>query len=394
MMIERQLLPVVESMLSRQAAVGLLGPRQIGKTTLALVIAASRPSIYLDLESPTDRKKLTDAELYLPQHQDKLVILDEIQRAPDLFQILRGIIDKGRREGRRTGRFLVLGSASLDLLQQSSESLAGRISYAELGGLTALEIDEDRFTQNRLWFRGGFPESFMAEDDVGSVEWREDFIRTYLERDIPLLGPRIPAETLRRFWTMLAHNQGMMVNAARLAAGLGVSGQTIGRYLDLLCDLLLVRKLQPWLSNIGKRMVKSPKVYVRDSGIVHRLLGIDDPEALQGHPVVGASWEGFVIETLISAAPRHTEAYFYRTAVGAEIDLVLKLPGNRLWAIEIKRNLAPKIGKGFYHACETLKPTAQYVVYPGPERYPLTSDLEVISLTDMAREVRDKGGWQ
>ncbi len=387
-MIIRQILPVIESMLSRQAAVGLLGPRQVGKTTLALQIAESRPSIYLDLESPADRKKLSDAELYLPQHEDKLVILDEIQRLPDLFQVLRGIIDKGRRHGKRSDRFLVLGSASLDLLQQSSESLAGRISYAELGGLTAVEVDEDQATQDRLWCRGGFPESFMADSDAGSVEWREDFIRTYLERDIPQLGPRIPAETLRRFWTMLAHNQGMTINAARMAAGLGVSGQTIGRYLDLLADLLLVRRLQPWLSNIGKRMVKSPKVYVRDSGIVHRLLGIGDQEALLGHPVVGASWEGFVIETLISAAPRHAEAYFYRTAAGAEIDLILKLPGNRLWAIEIKRNLAPKVEKGFRSACVDVKPNAQYVVYPGKERYPMKGDLEAISLVDMAREIR------
>ncbi len=386
-MIKRKLLPEIESMLSRQAAVGLLGPRQVGKTTLALQIAESRPSIYLDLESPSDREKLAQAELYLPQHEDKLVILDEIQRAPDVFQVLRGLIDQGRRKGKGTGRYLVLGSASQDLLQQSSESLAGRIAYAELGGLTALEVEEDRLIQDRLWLRGGFPESFLAKAEASSVAWREDFIRTYLERDIPKLGPRIPSETLRRFWTMLAHHQGMMINGARLAAALGVSGQTIGRYLDLLTDLLLVRKLQPWRSNAGKRMVKSPKVYVRDSGMVHRLLGIDDTEALLGHPVVGASWEGFVIETLISAIHGYPEAYFYRTAAGAEIDLVLNLPGNRRWAIEIKRSLTPKVGKGFHHGCVDINPDARFIVYPGKERYPITANLEAINLCDLAREI-------
>ncbi len=386
-MIQRKRLSQIESMLSRQAAVGLLGPRQVGKTTLALQIAESRPSLYLDLESPSDREKLANAELYLPRHEDKLVILDEIQRAPEVFQVLRGIIDQGRRKGRGTGRFLVLGSASQDLLQQSSESLAGRIAYAELGGLTALEVDADPLSQDRLWRRGGFPESFLAKDEKDSVAWREDFIRTYLERDIPQLGPRIPSETLRRFWTMLAHNQGMTINGARLAAALGVSGQTIGRYLDLLADLLLVRRLPPWRSNAGKRMVKSPKVYVRDSGMVHRLLGIEDHEALLGHPVAGASWEGFVIETLISAIQGYPDAYFYRTAAGAEIDLVLNLPGHRRWAIEIKRSLTPKAGKGFHHGCADVHPEAQFIVYPGKEHYPITADLAAIPLCDLARKI-------
>lgn len=373
--------------MSRQAAVGLLGPRQVGKTTLAIQIAKNHPSTYLDLESPADKAKLAEPELYLSRHADKLVILDEIQREPDLFQTLRGIIDKGRRTGRRTGRFLLLGSASLDLIRQSSESLAGRISYAELGGLTAVEVDDDRKTQDRLWFRGGFPESFLARSNAASDEWREDFIRTYLERDIPLLGPRIPATTLRRFWTMLAHSQGATINAARIASGLGVSGQTVGRYLDLLADLMLVRKLQPWHANAGKRLMKSPKIYVRDSGLVHRLLGIDTPDALYGHPVAGASWEGFVIETLISSAPRHTEAFYYRTSSGAEIDLLLKLPGNRLWAIEIKRSLSPKPEKGFHFACGDVKPSARFVVYPGEETYPASPGVTAISLTGLAKEM-------
>ena len=375
-------------MLSSQAAVGLLGPRQVGKTTLALQIASQRPSVYFDLESPTDQAKLSEPELYLQQYEEKLVILDEIQRQPGLFQVLRGIIDKGRQTGNRTGRFLMLGSASMELLQQSSESLAGRISYAELGGLVITEVGDNSPALDRLWFRGGFPESFMAVNDEVSSEWREDFIRTYLERDIPQLGPRIPSTTLRRFWTMLAHCQGTPINAAQLAAGLGVSGQTVGRYLDLLADLLLVRKLQPWFGNTKKRLVKTPKVYVKDSGLVHRLLNIETLNDLCGHPVVGGSWEGFVVENLIASAPRQTECFYYRTSAGAEIDLLLRLPNGKLWAIEIKRSLAPKLEKGFYFACEDLKPDAKFLVYPGSERYPLAPDIEVINLPALANELR------
>ena len=265
-MIEREALPTITAMLDRHAAVGLLGPRQVGKTTLALAIAKTRASIYLDLEDRADRAKIAEPELYLPQHADKLVILDEIQQAPDLFAVLRGRIDKGRREGRRTGQFLILGSASPDLLRQSAESLAGRIAYFDLGPLHPTEVGPTPKARDRLWLRGGFPESYTAPDDEASLEWREAFIRTYLERDIPQLGPRVPAETLRRFWTMLAHSQGAMLNAARLASSLAVSGQSVARYLDLMVDLLLVRRLPPWSSNAGKRMVKAPKVYVRDSG--------------------------------------------------------------------------------------------------------------------------------
>lgn len=319
--------------------VGLLGPRQVGKTTLALAVGENRPSIYLDLESPSDLAKLAEPELFLRRHEDKLVILDEIQRVPGFFQVLRGLVDQGRRSGKGNGRFLVLGSAGIDLLQQSSESLAGRIAYT---GLPSLLLEETGAkTADTLWMRGGFPSSFTASDDAASLEWRRNFIRTYLERDIPQLGPRIPGETLRRLWIMLAHDRGGMVNAARLAAALGVSGQTVGRYIDLLCDLLLVRRLTPWASNAGKRMVKSPKVYVRDSGLVHALLGITTLDDLVSHPVSGMSWEGWLVENLIAAAPAGTEAFCYRTSAGAEIDLVLKLrPGKRL-AFECKRSLPP-----------------------------------------------------
>ncbi|WP_395643894.1 ATP-binding protein [Rudaea sp.] len=381
-MIRRHLLPQLDAALTESPAVALLGPRQVGKTTLALEVAKARPSLYLDLESDGDRAKLSEPELYLAQHEDKLVILDEIQRVPQLFQTLRGLIDAGRRRGRGKGRFLVLGSASIDLLRQSSESLAGRIRYLELGSLDASEVGRKRLAA--LWLRGGFPESLLAGSDAASLRWRADFIRTYLERDIPQLGPRIPAETLRRLWTMLAHQQGGLLNAATLARALAVDGKTVASYLDLLVDLLLVRRLAPWHGNVGKRLVKSPKVYVRDSGLVHALLGIADSEALLAHPVVGGSWEGLAIESLIAAAPAGTDAYFYRTAAGAEIDLLLQIPGQRKpWAIEIKRGLAPKLDRGFHLACESVRPNRSWAVYGGVERFPLAKDVEAVSLIEL-----------
>ena len=368
------------ALLDRHAAVGVLGPRQVGKTTLALAIAETRPSVYLDLESRADLAKIAEPELYLPQNADKLVILDEIQRVPDLFTTLRGQIDSGRRAGRKAGQFLILGSAAPELLKQSAESLAGRIAYLSLGPLSPTEVGSSRQARDRLWLRGGFPDSFTADGDAASREWRDFFIRTYLERDIPQLGPRIPAETLMRFWTMLAHNQGTLLNASRLAASLAVSGHTIARYLDLMVDLLLVRRLMPWSNNAGKRLVKAPKVYVRDSGLVHALLGIETLDQLLGHPVAGTTWEGLMIEAVIEAAPRGTAAYFYRTAAGAEIDLLLSLPGDQRWAIEIKRSMAPKVEKGFHIACADLKPDRAYVVYPGSEKFPLKDKAEAISI--------------
>lgn len=385
-MIRRRLLPALSSALAEVPAVALLGPRQVGKTTLALEVARARQAVYLDLESEADRAKLAEPELYLAQHEDKLVILDEIQRTPHLFQTLRGLIDKGRRRGRGKGRFLVLGSASIDLLKQSSESLAGRIRCLELAPLDAGEVRPGHL--DALWLRGGFPESLLAASDSASLRWRTDFIRTYLERDIPQLGPRIPAETLRRLWTMLAHQQGGLLNAAALARALAVDGKTVASYLDLLVDLLLVRRLSPWHGNVRKRLVKSPKVYVRDSGLVHALLGLSDREALLAHPVAGGSWEGLAIESLIAAAPAGSEAYFFRTAAGAEIDLLLKLPDRRKpWAIEIKRGLAPKIERGFHLACEAVRPERGVVVYAGHERFPLAEGVEAVSLIELCAEI-------
>ena len=385
-MVPRRLLPLLTAALAEAPAVALLGPRQVGKTTLAHEVARERPAIYLDLESEADRAKLAEPELYLAEHEDKLVILDEIQRTPQLFRTLRGLIDAGRRRGRGTGRFLVLGSASIDLLKQSGESLAGRIRYLELAPLDASEVGGKRL--DARWLRGGFPESLLAASDAASLRWRSDFIRTYLERDIPQLGPRIPAETLRRFWTMLAHQQGGLLNAAALARALAVDGKTVASYLDLLVDLLLVRRLAPWHGNVKKRLVKSPKVYVRDSGLVHALLGIAEREALLAHPVAGASWEGLAIESLIAVAPSGSEAHFVRTATGAEIDLLVKLPGHRKpWAIEVKRGLAPRLEQGFHAACDTVKPERRLVVYGGRERFRLAEDVEAIALIDLCAEL-------
>lgn len=380
----RKTLELIE-LIDSNPAVALLGPRQVGKTTLALEIGEQRPSIYLDLESDADRAKLSEPELYLSGHEDKLVILDEVHRLPDLFQALRGLIDKGRRKGLRSGRFLLLGSASIDLLKQSGESLAGRIAYLELAPIDGLEVHTTEL--NTLWNRGGFPDSLLARTDAVSQRWRLDFIRTYLERDIPLLGPRIPAETLRRFWTMLAHHQSSLLNAADFARALGVDGKTVASYLDLMVDLLLVRRLEPWHNNAGKRLVKSPRVYVRDSGLLHSLLGLTTLEDILGHPIAGASWEGFVIETLHAAIPVGAHANFYRTAAGAEVDLIVTLPGGRRWAIEIKRSLTPKVERGFHNACLELKPDRRIVVYPGSEAYPLNNEIEVLPLRQLGEEL-------
>ncbi len=384
-MIPRILSKTLLARLDQFPAVALLGPRQVGKTTLAMDLVGARDALYLDLESPSDRARLADPERYLAGIHDRLVVLDEIQRTPELFAVLRGVIDARKREGWRTGQFLLLGSASIDLIRQSSESLAGRIAYLELCPLGIREVEAHE--ADALWLRGGFPDSFLAPDDAASHHWREAFIRTYLERDIPQLGPRVPAETLRRFWTMLAHEQGGLLNASRLARGLGVSGATVARYLDLLVDLLLVRRLEPLHANVGKRLVKSPRTFVRDSGLVHALLGIRDFDALLGHPVVGGSWEGFVIESLIQAAPDGTTPGFYRTAAGAEIDLVLDFAGGERWAIEVKRSSAPRLEKGFHHARADIEPDRAFVVHAGSDRWPMAEDVDAIGLRALCETV-------
>lgn len=387
-MIKRHTETELLQLLEQFPAVAILGPRQIGKTTLAQQIAArTKPSpIYLDLENPIDLAKLDDPGQYFQTRTDHLIILDEIQRTPGLFQVLRGVIDRRRRAGQQAGQFLILGSASLDLLKQSSESLAGRIAYKELTGLTVSEIK--RKDQETLWLRGGFPDSVLARDDMASMRWRMNFISTYLERDVPQLGPRIPTVTLRRLWTMLAHSQGEQVNVAKLAGGLDVSVHTVKRYIELLEDLLLVRTLRPWAGNIKKRLVKAPKVYIRDSGIAHALLNLTTIDDVLGHPVAGASWEGFALENILSIMPDGAASWFYRTAAGAEIDLVIEQGLRQRVAIEIKRSLAPSVSKGFHLGCEDIKATHRYIVYPGTEKYPISNGLIVMPLVDSMTELR------
>lgn len=385
-MIKRDLQQAVQQRLNTYPAVALLGPRQVGKTTLAFAIAENMASIYLDLESPQDRAKLSDPEVYLRNHENKLVILDEVQLFPGLFQCLRGLIDEGIRKGLRHQRFLLLGPASIELLKQSSESLAGRIAYTELSPIRCTEVPQTPI--DTLWLRGGFPNSLLAPDDTSSYIWRQNFIKTYLERDIPQLGPRIPAETLRRFWTMLAHSQCTMLNNAQIAKSLGVDAKTIARYLDLMVDLLLAKRIPAWHGNSQKRLVKSPKLLLKDSGLCHALLNIQTLDNLLSHPIAGMSWEGMVIENILSCCEDQNQAYYYRTSGGAEIDLLIERPGNDKWAIEIKRNTAPKIEKGFYQACEDLKPTRKILVYPGDESYTSKHDIEITNLSSLLKELR------
>ncbi|MCX7060033.1 MAG: ATP-binding protein [Gammaproteobacteria bacterium] len=382
-MTDRKQLSRLRAALAEAPAVALLGPRQVGKTTLALAVAEGsddQPApLYLDLAMPADRAKLAEPERYLSTFEDRLVILDGIERVPELLQTICGLIDSGRN----TGRFLLIGLASPALMQQTRESLDARIRVLELAPVSAAEIAASEL--DNWWLRGGLPESLLAPSDALSLRVRTDVIRNYLERDIPQLGPRIAAETLRRFWTMLAHRQASLLNQAEVARALGVDGKTVAAYLDLMVDLLLVRRLPPWNRQTAKRLVKSPKVSIRDSGLMHALLGIETLDALLGHPIAGSSWEGMVIESLLAAAPEGTEACFYRTAVGAEIDLVLSIPGKGRWAIEITRRLTPKLERGFHHACEDVQPDAGFIVYPGAERYSMTGGVEAVSLVELCK---------
>lgn len=392
-MIDRYVANVVLKRLEYVPVVAILGARQVGKTTLARMLGSRESSIYLDLEAAADRSRLTEPRLYLQKHTDKLIILDEVQHMPGLFRELRGLIDEARFAGvgpdgrsRRSARFLVLGSASGDLLRQSGESLAGRIAYVELAPFSLLEL-EGRTTIDDLWLRGGFPESVFSPDEKKSVTWRYDFIRTFLERDIREITPRIPAETLRRLWTMIAHASGSLLNAAEFARALAVDGKTVSRYIDLLSDLFMVYRLPPWHGNTRKRLVKSPRIFVSDTGILHTLLGIDTFDALLSHPVAGASWECFVIQQIRSVLPERAGLYFYRSAGGAEIDIVLVLANGEQWAIEVKRTLNPKIERGFIEACGEVKPSRHYICYAGEERFPLGRKVDAIGVSGLMREI-------
>lgn len=389
-MITRRLRPFIEDRLKQMPAVVLLGPRQVGKTTLARSIASRRSrsgALYLDLERPVDQRRLADADTFLRAQAGRLVVIDEIHRAPSLFEVLRGIIDDRRAAGERAGHFLLLGSAAIELMKQASETLAGRVAYLNLGPIDALEFPAQIGDTDRLWVRGGFPESVLASGDAASLAWRRDFIRSYLERDVPMFAPRLPAETIGRLWTMLAHAQGTPLNQARLAASLGVSSPSVSRYIDLMVDLLLVRRLRPWAGNVGKRLVRTPKVYLRDSGLTHALLDIETWEDVMGHPVAGASWEGFVIENLIAAAGERRTPYYYRTEDGAEIDLLFERGGKPEMAIEIKRSSAPTLSRGFHGARAVLGVKESYLVHGGKDAWPENDGVTAIGLMELMRRL-------
>ena len=392
-MIHRHLEPIVESRLRANAAVALLGPRQVGKTTLARDLADRWPdgSTYLDLERPADRRRLDDADAYLRAQAPRLVVLDEVHRLPELFEILRGVIDDNRRAGTPNGQFLLLGSASLDLVQLSSESLAGRVAHLDLGGISIDEAAAAGVDADTLWVRGGYPLSLTAADDATSAQWRSDLVRSYLERDVPMFAPRIPAETLRRLWTMLAHQSGQLLNATRLAAGLGISSPTVGRYLDLLADLGLVRRLPAWHANTGKRVVKAPKVLVRDTGLLHSLLELPDLDAVLGHPAAGPSYETFAVENLIAAVGPALQAYHYRSASGDEVDLVLVRGGRPVIAVEVKRSTAPTLSAGARRAIADLGVGSAYLVHPDDGAEYETGGVTVIGLRALVERLRSAG---
>ena len=384
-MIGRDLFVRLEQALNSMPVVALLGPRQVGKTTLALEVAKKMQikSTYLDLESDLDFNKLNDPEVFFKRFNNELLIIDEVQRKPDLFRIIRGIVDERKRNGERFGHFLLLGSASRDLLQQSSETLAGRIRYLELTPFTFLEIEREEkkeFNQETLWLRGGFPDSYLSSSDLESWNWRTDFIATYLERDLPNMGVGVSTEHLKRFWKMLAHYNGNQVNFSELGRSLELSHTTIKHYLDVLTDFYMVRQLQPWSCNLKKRLVKSPKIFIRDTGILHHLLKLPKINDLLSYPSLGASWEGFVIENIINQLDNRWEYSYYRTATQVEIDLILHTPDNEIWAIEIKRASAPKLSRGFYEACIDVKATHKWIVNAQNDQYPLNNDIEVIGL--------------
>jgi predicted AAA+ superfamily ATPase len=386
-MIPRVLARILKARLAAASAVVLLGARQTGKTTLAHLLAQESDCLYLDLESPRDLALLAEPELYLEPRTDRLVILDEVHRMPELFPVLRGLIDRARWRGKTSGMYLLLGSASLDLLRHSGESLAGRVSYLELNPVTCREIPADSPADALLWLRGGFPESLLAATEAQSLRWRQDFVQTYLERELPRFGAALPGTLLRRLWTMLAHGQGGLQNSARLAASLGIDVRTVNGYLDILEGLFLLRRLPPWHANTGKRLVKAPKLYLRDSGLVHALLGIADMETLLAHPVAGPSWEGFIIDQILALLPHEVQPFFYRTGGGAELDLLLSFANGKIWAIEIKRSLVPKAERGFHASCADLEPERRIIVYPGERHFPLGDKIEVVPLRQLLTEL-------
>jgi len=373
-MFERLAFAEIQQLLSWSPAVALLGARQIGKTTLAKQVAHSFPdAIYLDLETPQARARLLNPELFFQANRQRLIVLDEVQHMPEIFSVLRGEIDQDRRNG----RFLILGSASFQLLQQS-QSLAGRLTLVDMAPLLLSEVYTDFPSIQNHWLRGGFPNSFSAPSDAASWRWRDSFVRHFLDTDLPALGIQVNPELMRRFWRMTAHLHGQLFNASSIAASLGLSAPTIARYLDHLVQSLMLRKLEPFHANLGKRLVKSPKIYVRDSGLLHYLLGIREVNDLLGNPQTGASWEGFCIEQICNHAPLGSQVSFYRTAAGAELDVVVETGQQRL-GFEVKFSSVPKVTKGFWQACDDVNVDAAYVLAPVQETWSMTDTVHVIS---------------
>ena len=385
-MIPRTITQSVIEALKQEPAVVLLGARQVGKTTLAQTLLTTHKAIYIDLEDFISREAIMqNPKLYCEQHKDELIIFDEIQNTPDLFPVLRGVIDARRQEGKESGQFLLLGSASVELMKQAGESLAGRVAYLDMATLHSIEVGKDKIES--LWSRGGFPQSFTADSDEDSFRKRKYLIRSYLEKDIPFFDRSVPQETMQRLWMMLAHLQGQPFNASTIANNLGIDYRKVIAYTDLLVDLMLIRRLQPFHVNVGKRLVKTPLLYIRDSGLLHALLNIKDWDTLITHPVVGSSWEGFVIENLMSVAPDFSIPYFYRTAAGAEMDFVLLMPDQTKIAVEIKRSPRPKLSKGFYVSQKDLQPQHSYVVTPEESTFPMDESTTQIGLYGLMQKL-------
>lgn len=392
MLIQRNLEDLLSARLVESSAVLLLGPRQVGKTTLARDISERwlRGAQYLDMENPAHRRRLSDPGAYLRAQAPRLVVIDEAQREPSLFEVLRGVIDDNRRAGFRTGQFLLLGSASLELVGLT-ESLAGRVSQLDLGGVSIDEAGAAGIDADRLWVRGGYPDSLLSTSDTSSLVWRNDLIRSYLERDVPMFAPRIPSQTLGRLWTMIAHNSGGLLNASSLGQALAINGQTVGRYLDLLTDLYLLRRLPSWHVNVGKRVTKAPKVFVRDTGLLHALLGLESLDDVLSHPVAGHSYESFAVESLITAAGPGFRPYHYRTAKGDEVDLVFERGGKPAIAIEVKRSTAPDVSASLRRARVDLGGPATYLVHPDTGEEPYRhGEVTIIGLAQLIALLRDR----
>jgi len=377
--IQRTKEATVIGLLSNFPVVAITGARQVGKTTLAKTIAAKtgQKTLYLDLESPRDEGKLVEPELFFERFDNHLIIIDEIQRRPDLFPIIRAVVDRNRQPG----RFLLLGSASPVLIRESSESLAGRITYEELPPFTWNELSKT-YRMKRLWVRGGFPEAFLSENRAYSQRWLQDYIRTMIERDLPLLGLNTDLAKFRNFLKMLAHQNGQLLNQENLARSVGVTSPTISKYLDYLEHAYIIRRLEPWHRNVKKRLVKSPKVFIRDTGVLHALLGIEGEDALRAHPAAGGSWEGFVLQQIIAIASDSYSFYFYRTHQGAEADLIIVRDEQPLVCIDIKLNRSPKPAKGFHNVIEDNQTSKNIIITPGSDRYPVHKQIDVIGFEE------------